>query len=449
MDTEAAFLAAMAADPDNNLPRLVFADWLEENGDPDRAEFIRLQCETETDEAAAARATALLKANSNAWLKPFRPLGGEIGFRRGFPHFLKADFGWILEHQKLLGRAPDWHLAPTREDWDYEPQPRACAEFAGDPHMDRIRGLNLAWSGWLGEELRALFAPSLISRLRELRFGDTEGDTEFRALRPHADLRLEALGFGGDSYGIGDSGCIEIAEDDRFSSLKSLELPNNGITEAGTAALAHSRHVTGLRELVLAGGSNSSNEIGPVGAVSIAESENFRQLAHLDLAVTGIEDDGFIALVTSPNLPNLEMLNAPGNGVTNAGLFALAESDAVPNLQYLNVCSTGDARITVAGLRALLESPRMARMTGLRFSGARFRDEGADLLAESPACRNLTELYLAACGISLDGFARLLESPHLAGVRQFDLNHTGLGKGKIQKLREQFGDRVAGPAGSV
>jgi uncharacterized protein (TIGR02996 family) len=41
-------LAAVCEDPDDILPRLAYADWLEENGDPadgaqDRAEFIRLQ----------------------------------------------------------------------------------------------------------------------------------------------------------------------------------------------------------------------------------------------------------------------------------------------------------------------------------------------------------------------------------------------------------------------
>src|SRR4051812_49324247 len=33
-DDESAFLAAMAAAPDDQAPRLVFADWLEERGDP-------------------------------------------------------------------------------------------------------------------------------------------------------------------------------------------------------------------------------------------------------------------------------------------------------------------------------------------------------------------------------------------------------------------------------
>src|SRR5476651_1127832 len=45
MDTSQALLAAIAADPENDLPRLVYADWLDENGQPIRAEFIRLQIE--------------------------------------------------------------------------------------------------------------------------------------------------------------------------------------------------------------------------------------------------------------------------------------------------------------------------------------------------------------------------------------------------------------------
>jgi uncharacterized protein (TIGR02996 family) len=42
---ERALLAAIVAAPDDDLPRLVYADWLEENGRPERAEFIRVQIE--------------------------------------------------------------------------------------------------------------------------------------------------------------------------------------------------------------------------------------------------------------------------------------------------------------------------------------------------------------------------------------------------------------------
>jgi uncharacterized protein (TIGR02996 family) len=39
------FLSGIRAEPDDDAPRLVFADWLEDQGDAERAEFIRVQCE--------------------------------------------------------------------------------------------------------------------------------------------------------------------------------------------------------------------------------------------------------------------------------------------------------------------------------------------------------------------------------------------------------------------
>lgn len=44
MSDRDALLLAIAADPAEDTHRLVFADWLEENGEPARAEFVRVQC---------------------------------------------------------------------------------------------------------------------------------------------------------------------------------------------------------------------------------------------------------------------------------------------------------------------------------------------------------------------------------------------------------------------
>lgn len=44
-DDESALVRAVCADPTNDLPRLVLADWWDEHGQPDRAEFVRVQCE--------------------------------------------------------------------------------------------------------------------------------------------------------------------------------------------------------------------------------------------------------------------------------------------------------------------------------------------------------------------------------------------------------------------
>lgn len=45
MTDEQLLLAAVLASPDDDTPRLAFADWLGENGQGERAEFIRVQCE--------------------------------------------------------------------------------------------------------------------------------------------------------------------------------------------------------------------------------------------------------------------------------------------------------------------------------------------------------------------------------------------------------------------
>jgi uncharacterized protein (TIGR02996 family) len=40
-----AILEAIFAAPDDDAPRLIYADWLNENGHPEQAEFIRLRCQ--------------------------------------------------------------------------------------------------------------------------------------------------------------------------------------------------------------------------------------------------------------------------------------------------------------------------------------------------------------------------------------------------------------------
>ena len=46
LDEREAFFRAIFADPGSDLPRLVFADWLDEHGESNWAELIRLQCQS-------------------------------------------------------------------------------------------------------------------------------------------------------------------------------------------------------------------------------------------------------------------------------------------------------------------------------------------------------------------------------------------------------------------
>src|SRR5262245_57047624 len=91
------FLRAIAAAPDDDTHRLVYADWLDEHGEPERAEFIRLQCDEaqrvtfdDAHNALRRRIWDLFAAHGRRWLAadwpeadPGQPIDG-LAFDRGF-----------------------------------------------------------------------------------------------------------------------------------------------------------------------------------------------------------------------------------------------------------------------------------------------------------------------------------------------------------------------------
>src|SRR3954465_6637931 len=89
----AAFLRAIADNPDDDLPRLVFADWLDEHGEPARGGVIRGQGGLARLPAAdlrpnelLVRESELLKAHGHGWSADWDGLRGVAweGFERGF-----------------------------------------------------------------------------------------------------------------------------------------------------------------------------------------------------------------------------------------------------------------------------------------------------------------------------------------------------------------------------
>jgi uncharacterized protein (TIGR02996 family) len=96
MSDEDALLQAIYANPDDDTPRLVYADWLDENGDAERAELIRLQVRgvwpREPDEEAWARCRHLIElfeGDDAPRKRELCPCGDlkkvQIDFERGFP----------------------------------------------------------------------------------------------------------------------------------------------------------------------------------------------------------------------------------------------------------------------------------------------------------------------------------------------------------------------------
>jgi uncharacterized protein (TIGR02996 family) len=135
-------LQAVVANPDDDLPRLVAADWLEEHGEPERAEFIRIQIErARSDQPEYAwREKALLNnplfgplwaleacphlvtlqfgAESGSQLRAVGVNGVErITFRRGFPVAVNCHAEeWLNDGYKVLPRQPIETVSLTRCD---------------------------------------------------------------------------------------------------------------------------------------------------------------------------------------------------------------------------------------------------------------------------------------------------------------------------------------------
>src|SRR6476469_3629321 len=86
---EARLLARVCAEPDDDLPRLVYADWLDEHGDP-RGEFIRVQIalsrrEDRAEVSLADRERDLLYHHRSDWLARLdEHWRGDAVFERGF-----------------------------------------------------------------------------------------------------------------------------------------------------------------------------------------------------------------------------------------------------------------------------------------------------------------------------------------------------------------------------
>ena len=110
MSPDNPFLRALLAQPDDDTLRLAIADWFDENDDPARAEFIRVQVELargvderERRNLLEKRQAELLVAHEREWVKPLlealdgheNELGGWV-FPRGKYEAVTRETGGVV-----------------------------------------------------------------------------------------------------------------------------------------------------------------------------------------------------------------------------------------------------------------------------------------------------------------------------------------------------------------
>jgi uncharacterized protein (TIGR02996 family) len=487
-----AFLAEILANPEDDAPRLVFADWLEDHGQPERAEFIRTQIELSRLPGGGARRRglraregALLRQHGRAWRAELPVLPGvEWGdFERGLIGSAKLTSWLPPSAEAAFAHAPLRELelwcAPLGDGW--------ARELGGAAYLSKLRVVRLVNNRIGREGVEALVALPWLRNLRVLDLLTNDvGDDGARALASSplcAGLRKLGLA----NAGIGPAGAEALASSPALSSLRALKLGINPLGEAGVRALAQSPHLAGLRALALDGVS-----LGVPGARALADSRLLR-LTTLRLCDSDLGDEATAALMAAPFVGRLEKLDLSlnniraggaralagaglsalhtldlgGNPIDPEAIRALARSRSLAALRTLKLssCPVGDVgarnlassrllrgltsldmdgtKLTSAGLGALADSPRVRRLRRLKACFNKISDRGVEALARSPHLRALRRLDLACNGRIGDAGARALAaSPHLKGLRSILLPEDGLGPDVREALLASFGERL-------
>jgi len=155
-------LAAIVATPEDDTVRLAYADWLEENGEVERAEFIRVQVQLGrckglhvpltirlarkyamgewVNPPLETRASCLLSEFATAWVQDFGIEGidaataYEWGWSRGFISSVSCRMNEVREEQRVT--------ASTGGEWftgEFVPTPWARAIVAAIPTLQEMR----------------------------------------------------------------------------------------------------------------------------------------------------------------------------------------------------------------------------------------------------------------------------------------------------------------------
>jgi uncharacterized protein (TIGR02996 family) len=321
------FLETILENPDEDAPRLVYADWLEEQGDP-RSEFIRVQCELaslEDDDSRSGelhdRETALLNLHGEKWRAEIPDWArAKCEFRRGFVEEVTL---WRSDVFSELNLLP--HCAPVRR--------LVLAEIAG-----KMTEFRLSAAMEFATELSFLdnrFEYADLRQLFDAPFAELGYATELARLRSLTFLGAELM----------DGGAARIAIATELTNLQRLELVGCRMTYHGLRELFKCEHMPNLKKLDISG-----NLLEDAGVWELSRSPTRHSLTHLSLRGTQLTNHGVQHLAESKILENLEYLDVSENSIGDDGARALARG--LPGLRRI---SFGQNYATASGLLALQE----------------------------------------------------------------------------------------------
>jgi uncharacterized protein (TIGR02996 family) len=251
-------LRAICDDPDDTTLRLAYADWLEEHDQPERAEFVRVQCRLaalgfgpitarfglkNAERLASGRSgetagllrrqAELWEAHRDAWLAELPELpGSAVSFDRGFAALV------TIEHPGGLVRngARLFRVAPVTRMAFRDCMPDGVELTLIQPWSDAVRGVSVWWprapSGAGNRIAEVLGRSEFLTRLRDLSLTGialTNVGAHELALAPFV-RQLERIDLAGNQ--IGDAGALALARAIDPARLRVLDLSGNPLSRS-------------------------------------------------------------------------------------------------------------------------------------------------------------------------------------------------------------------------
>jgi|GEM_PF-2621659 len=383
MNEHTAFINANIEDPEDDLPRLVYADWLEEQGDP-RGEFIRLQVQhaalPEYDPARVrleGRARQLLDAHIHTWTKPIGAKVQDLKFRRGFVESLTMRAKAFVERgEEVFQSTPIRWLRLVY----FKKQVKNLLE---SPNLRYIRSWDASRITIAPHELEALLASKRMTGLRELdlslqnfRFHDSTATAFTKAKWVNQLTELNLYG-----VEIEDSFWKEFLELE-WNSLKRFSL-GGGMTRTSPTNFAQ-LNAPSLESLKVGG------KLRVVDVEQICQIPNLH-LKQLDLAKTRPPAKGMHALAASGILETVEDLDLTRCDLTDKGAQTMMQGNFLKNCKSLRLGE--NQRLTFPFWTLLANHAALKNLRFLDLTDTPLNIQALRKLAESPHLQNLVALW--------------------------------------------------------
>lgn len=433
-----ALLAAVVANPADDVARLVYADCLEENGNAPRARFIRLQIEAElyhpNSRAHAdrtAEAAALFAAHWPDWW-------AEVCAATGLRPAARAP-------KSALGRLARWAGVGPRPGAPYEHREHEPFTVYSDWSQPNAQFGSAQFARGFPERLfRRLDSPTVFDQTLPARWA--------RAV-PLVALRSDPESLGPPGPHL--AGLRELVLDSPFA----LELP----------AWLASPHLGQLEALSINSGNNAPEwaEYLPLPVMgrlkrlstvldsralgeALAAAETLTAVHELAFKVEGPGGQGLAALHGSPLAARVERLELTGGygGLQPVDVAAL--SSGWPHLRALHLDlgwspegNDADAVRNWAAIRALANL-QLPALEDLRLSAISLADSTIDELVHSPHTKQLKHFALEVSEVNVASNAALRRLPEAFDVGRIEtiFVRTNVARPELAELTRAFGDRV-------